>query len=81
MKSNTVNISFNDELLNQIDQVAREESRSRSELIREAARGYIERKRRWKQVFNLGKMKVTKQGIVASDIESEIAAYRKEKKE
>ena len=81
MKSSTVNISFNDGLLKLIDQVAREESRSRSELIREAARGYIERKRRWKQVFNLGKMKVTKHGIVESDIECEIAAYRREKKE
>jgi metal-responsive CopG/Arc/MetJ family transcriptional regulator len=80
MKSSTVNISFNNELLKQIDQVAQEESRSRSELIREAARGYIERKRRWKQVFNLGKVKVTKQGIVESDIETEIAAYRREKR-
>jgi CopG family transcriptional regulator/antitoxin EndoAI len=81
MKSSTVNISFNNALLRQIDQVAREESRSRSELIREAARGYIERKRRWKQVFNLSNVKVSKQGIVESDIETEIAAYRREKKE
>ena len=81
MRSSTVNISFNDALLRQIDQVAREESRSRSELIREAARGYIERKRRWKQVFNLGDVKVSKQGITESDIETEIAAYRREKKE
>lgn len=80
MKSSTVNISFNDELLKQIDKVAREESRSRSELIREAARGYIERRHLWKQVFNLGKTKVAKQGIVESDVESEIAAYRREKK-
>jgi CopG family transcriptional regulator/antitoxin EndoAI len=79
MKSSTVNISFNDGLLKQIDQVAQEESRSRSELIREAARGYIERKRRWRQVFKLGKMKVAKQRIVESDIETEIGAYRKEK--
>jgi len=81
MKSSTVNISFNDELLKKIDQVAREESRSRSELIREAARNYIERKRRWKQVFSFGKLKVSKQGIIESDIDSEIAAYRREKKE
>jgi len=51
MKSSTVNISFSDDLLKKIDRVAREESRSRSELIREAARGYIDRKRRWKQIF------------------------------
>ena len=79
MKSSTVNISFSDDLLKKIDQVAREESRSRSELIREAARGYIERKRRWKQIFEFGKMNVAKQGIAESDIEAEISAYRREK--
>ncbi len=81
MKSSTVNISFSDDLLRKIDQVAQEESRSRSELIREAARGYIERKRRWKQIFNFGKMNAAKKGIAESDIAAEIAAYRREKKE
>jgi len=80
MKCSTVNISFNDDLLRKIDQVAREESRSRSELIREAARGYIERKRRWKQIFDFGKTDAAKKRIAESDIEAEIAAYRKEKK-
>ncbi|MBW2040067.1 MAG: ribbon-helix-helix protein, CopG family [Deltaproteobacteria bacterium] len=80
MKSSTVNISFNKELLKQIDQVAEEESRSRSELIREAARGYIERKRKWKRVFDLGRIKAETKGITETDIKEEIAAYRKEKK-
>jgi len=43
----TVNISFQDALLNDIDRVAQEESRSRSEFLREAARAYIQRKERW----------------------------------
>lgn len=80
MKSSTVNISFNDELLKRIDRVARKESRSRSELIREAAREYLERKHRWKQIFDLGKIKAARQKIAEPDIEYEIAAYRKEKK-
>jgi metal-responsive CopG/Arc/MetJ family transcriptional regulator len=80
MKSSTVNISFSDNLLRKIDQVAREESRSRSELIREAARGYIDRKRRWKQIFDFGKMTAAKKGTAEADIETEIAAYRREKK-
>ena len=77
MKSSTVNISFSDDLLKKIDQVAREESRSRSELIREAARGYIDRKRRWKQIFDFSKMNAARKGIAESDIETEIAAYRR----
>lgn len=43
MSTSTANISFRTDLLEQIDRVATEESRSRSELIREAARLYIER--------------------------------------
>ena len=34
----TVNISFNTEILKQIDKLAKSEARTRSELIREAAR-------------------------------------------
>ncbi|TVQ23457.1 MAG: ribbon-helix-helix protein, CopG family, partial [Spirochaetaceae bacterium] len=50
-KTSTVNISFRQDLLKQIDEVARTESRSRSELVREAARMYIERKRRMDAVI------------------------------
>jgi CopG family transcriptional regulator/antitoxin EndoAI len=80
MKSSTVNISFNEELLKKIDQTAKEESRSRSELIREAAREYIERKLKWQRVFDLGRIKAETQGITETDIKEEIAAYRKEKR-
>lgn len=44
MAVNTVNISFQKDLLSQLDQAAKEESRSRSEIIREAARLYLEGK-------------------------------------
>ncbi|EMO95400.1 ribbon-helix-helix protein, CopG family [Leptospira interrogans str. UI 13372] len=40
----TVNISFEKALLKEIDKIAKREHRSRSELIREAARAYIEKK-------------------------------------
>lgn len=42
MKTVTVNISFRKDLLESIDAVAKRESRTRSELIREAARRYID---------------------------------------
>ena len=79
MKVGTVNISFQKELLSQIDDVAREESRSRSELIREAARMYIERKRRWKDIFAYGKAQASQLGVKEEDIGEEIHRYRKEK--
>ena len=41
MKTDTVNISFQKSLRKQIDDVATQESCTRSELVREAARMYV----------------------------------------
>jgi len=80
MKTGTVNISFQEGLLQQIDETAREESRSRSELIREAARMYIERKKRWKDIFVFGEKQVRRLRLSDRDVESEIGAYRRSKR-
>jgi CopG family transcriptional regulator / antitoxin EndoAI len=80
MKTGTVNISFQEGLLRQIDEMAREESRSRSELIREAARIYIERKKRWKDIFAFGEKQVRRLRLTESDVESEIEVYRRSKR-
>jgi predicted transcriptional regulator len=80
MKTGTVNISFQEGLLRQIDEMAQEESRSRSELIREAARIYIERKKRWKDIFAFGEKQVRRFRLTESDVESEIGVYRRSKR-
>jgi len=80
MDSNTVNISFNKDLLEQIDQIAKEESRSRSELIREAARNYIENKRKWKKIFEFGEKQAAKRHISEKDVLDEIEAERKQRR-
>ena len=80
MKTGTVNISFQEGLLRQIDETAQEESRSRSELIREAARIYIERKKRWKDIFAFGEKQVKRLRLTESDVESEIGLYRRSKR-
>ena len=79
MNTSTVNISFRRNLLTQIDQIAREESRSRSELIREAARIYIERKEKWENIFKFGKRQTSKLGLSKKDIFEEITKYREQK--
>ena len=79
MKNSTVNISFKRDLLTKIDRVAKEESRSRSELIREAARLYIERKNRWNSLFTLGDYISSKNNLDESDVIAEIESYRKNK--
>jgi CopG family transcriptional regulator / antitoxin EndoAI len=77
MSANTVNISFQKELLKQIDTISKEESRSRSEIIREAARMYIERKERWKRIFSFGEELQKKTGISEEDIISEVRTVRR----
>lgn len=79
--TSTVNISFREDLLKQIDEVARTESRSRSELLREAARMYIERKRRMDAVIGSIRETVRKRGITEEDVAAEVSAVRAERKQ
>jgi CopG family transcriptional regulator / antitoxin EndoAI len=79
MRTATVNISFQKDLLEQIDDVAKEESRSRSELIREAARLYIERKKKWKDIFAYGQSQRIDGNLAIEDVEKEINGYRTKK--
>ncbi len=75
----TVNISFQPELLRDIDEEAAREVRNRSDLLREAARLYIERQRRWDSVFRMGDRIAEERGLSPEDIESEIRAARGER--
>jgi metal-responsive CopG/Arc/MetJ family transcriptional regulator len=80
MSTVTVNISFKDELLANIDRIAKRESRSRSELLREAARIYIERKTRWNQIFANTLIQSGDQALNENDVLDEIRQYRREKR-
>jgi metal-responsive CopG/Arc/MetJ family transcriptional regulator len=75
----TVNISFQEELLGQIDRIAQNEARTRSELIREAARIYIEKKKKWESIFAYGESIASKYKFTEDDVNEEIQKYRKEK--
>ena len=80
MSTVTVNISFQDRLLADIDRIAQRESRSRSELLREAARIYIERKERWNNIFAKTSIQSGKQALTEKDVLEEISRYRIEKR-
>jgi metal-responsive CopG/Arc/MetJ family transcriptional regulator len=79
MPVSTVNISFQTKLLDQIDEIANEEARTRSELIREAVRMYIERKREWQSMFAAGKRIGKTLQITEDDVMGEIKEYRESK--
>ncbi len=79
MAVSTVNISFQEDLLSQIDKVAKNEARTRSELIREAARIYIERKKKWESIFAYGESLSSKYKFTEKDVNKEIQKHREEK--
>jgi CopG family transcriptional regulator/antitoxin EndoAI len=80
MPTSTVNISFDKRLLDQIDKTARNESRSRSELIREASRMYIERRKRWDDLMRIADKHMKGRNITEQDIINEMHALRKSKR-
>ena len=75
----TVNISFQKDLLDQIDKIAQNEARTRSELIREAARIYIEKKKKWESIFAYGESISSKYKFTEDDVNKEIKKYREDK--
>lgn len=73
----TVNISFPRGLLKAIDALASMEARSRSELLREATRLYIERKRRFGRMFAFWRAEAKAGGFAPADVNSAIGQVRK----
>ncbi len=79
MSTVTFNLSFQDTLIGEVDALARRESRSRSDLLREAARLYIQRQKRWESLFSLGDSVVREADLSPDDVAHEIRAVRKAK--
>ncbi|NTV01580.1 MAG: ribbon-helix-helix protein, CopG family [Chlorobiaceae bacterium] len=79
MSTVTVNISFQDSLLNEIDKTAKKRHRSRSEFLREAARLYIQRQQQWEELFQLGNRMAEEKQLTVRDVDDEIKAVRQQK--
>lgn len=77
MQTQTLNISLPKELVKKVDQVAKKEYRSRSELIRGAVRGYLEDRKDWDQIFKAGENAMQKMGIKSEEeIDRIVYEYR-----
>ncbi len=77
MKTSTINLSIPRDLLEKADREAKKESRSRSELMREALRAYIERQARWERITTYSDAQVEKMGLAPGDVEAIIQEDRK----
>jgi len=79
MLDSMINISFQKDLLVQVDQIANDEDRTRAELIQEAVRLYIDRKKEFKKLFQIGKQIGETLDISEEDVVNEVKEYRKAK--
>ena len=72
-----ITISIMPELFEKLNKLAKEESRTRSELLREALRKYIVEKE-WERLRLYGRQKVQELGLEEKDVERLVDEYRNE---
>ena len=73
----TINLSIPKEMLSEVDAEAKKESRSRSELMREALKVYLERRERWDKIFEFGRKLARRKGLAPKDVEAAIREVRR----
>lgn len=73
----TVAFSLPPEMATKMEEIMREEGRTRSELLREAIRRYVE-EREWKQVLRYGGRRAREQSRAPGDVEDLVDEYRSE---
>ena len=76
MDTVTVNISFPKRLLQTTDTMARQEARSRSELLRAAVTAYVEQRRRWDHLVSFWRSEAKRTGVTPADVARAIAKDR-----
>jgi metal-responsive CopG/Arc/MetJ family transcriptional regulator len=74
-----VEIPFQTDLLQQIDNFVDNKKCSRADVILEATKMYISRKQNWQNIFSLGDRLALKNSLSETDVMNEIKAYRREK--
>lgn len=77
MKAQTLNISLPANLVVLMDQVAKKQFSSRSDLIRVAIVSYIKRQEMWADIFSQGGASAKKTKLKEEEIERIIDDYRK----
>jgi len=76
MKSKIINISIPDSLLSDADKLAKTEYRTRSELFREALRGYILSRRNLNLIYSYGSKQAKEQKITSKNLNQKISDFR-----
>ena len=75
-----VEVPFQSDLLQQIDNFVDGKICSRADIILEATKMYIARKQNWQNIFSLGDRLAFENNLTEVDVIDEIKACRREKK-
>jgi predicted transcriptional regulator len=75
----TINIPFDDDLVRQIDMIASNESLTRTDLIYNSVKMYVNRKQRLQELFAYGERVASENNFTEEDIMDEIKKYRNSK--
>jgi predicted transcriptional regulator len=75
----TINLAFDDDLVRQIDYFANNESLTRTDLIYNSVKMYINRKQRLQELYAYGESVAAKNDFTENDVMEEIKTYRKNK--
>ena len=73
----TVTFSLTPEIASQVDELVEREGRSRSELVREALRRYID-DAEWRRLLDYGEQRARELGVGPEDVERLVDEYRTE---
>jgi metal-responsive CopG/Arc/MetJ family transcriptional regulator len=79
METATINLSFDDDMVKQIDYFANNESLTPADLIYNSVKMYIERKKRLQELYTHGENIAIRNNFTEDDIMQEIRNYRKYK--
>ncbi len=73
----TITFSLPPDMADRVTEIMKDEGRTKSELLREALRRYIE-DREWRKLLRHGEQRAREQGIHPEDVESVVNEYRAE---
>ena len=76
MATVTVNLEFEDKFIKQIDYIANNESLTRTDLIYNSVKMYINRKQKLQELFSYGEQIAEKNRFTEEDVIEEIRKYR-----
>ena len=74
-----IEVPFQADLLQQIDNFVDKKVCSRADIILEATKMYIARKQNWQNIFSLGDRLSLENSLSETDVMNEIKAYRHKK--